>query len=77
MSGLKTDQSVNVIFDAANFQCHSFQSTNGAAEVFMQARAPVWFDERATFFSGTNPVVVKAVIGGAHLDFAIGNFHNE
>src|SRR4029453_13679102 len=57
---------MNMVVDAANHFRHAVQATNGAAEIFMQARAPGGGDEGRAMFGGEDDVIMEAQVGGAH-----------
>ena len=66
MCGLEPNQGVDVIRDTADLERHASQSADSAPQIFVEAWAPIWLDEGPAFFGGAAPMVMQAVIGGAH-----------
>ena len=64
--GLKPDDGVDMIRDSADLERHASKSADGAAQVFVEAGAPIDLDEGAALFGGADPMVMQAVISGTH-----------
>jgi len=58
---------MNMILHAADFYGHTIESSNSAAEVFVETRSPIRTDQRTSHFGGTDPVIMEAVKCGTHV----------
>src|ERR1035438_164451 len=67
MCRFEPNKGVDMIGYSTKLEGHASQSTDGAAQVFVEAWAPIWLDKGAAFFGGADPVVMQAVIGGTHV----------